>query len=155
MTFAETDYAGLISEIERIVEGKNPFETIAMIKELLNIHRNISLYPGLVALVGKSSKQEATHEDLRIGDFITWSKDGRSFAGAITKKDDSGIYLETVCESFEQKDFKLTEGKVTKISHDALQRTWPSLVFPEKVKMSKTVSEKVKPSFVKRQRSGR
>jgi hypothetical protein len=133
MSFAETEYPGILAEIERLLSGPNPLEGIERVKELCRIHNQIPLYPGLVGLVGRSVAEEKKAGELVEGDRVTWSDRDGFYAGVVAKVGSGETTVGQVVSGRAGGSARLDkEAPVTRFTSDALHRTWPSLSYPKK-----------------------
>lgn len=133
MSFAETEYPGILAEIERLLSGPNPLEGIERVKELCRIHGQIPLYPGLVGLVGRSVAEEKKAGEVAEGDRIAWSDRDGYYSGVVAKVGSGEITVGQVVSGRAGGGARLAkDAPVTRLTADALHRTWPSLHYPKK-----------------------
>lgn len=131
MSFAESEYPVILAEIDRLLQGPNPFEAIAKVREIIRIHDRIPLYPGLTRVVGFAVNEEKAATELAVGDLVAWSENGRFFSGVVAKVGAEGATVTEVRAGGPEAGRVLKVQKVTRVTRDALERKWPTLVFPE------------------------
>ncbi len=113
MAFSETDYLRLIEAIDAIrAKVRNPLVADAILEEVLRLHDEVPVYPGLTAAYAGRVLRQAEPDELRPTTKVTFQREGRTYTGRIAAVDDGHVLVERVQSVVEHEPLRLPANQV-------------------------------------------
>ncbi len=133
MSFHESDFPGLLKTVNNFNKKfNNPFLSDKLIKETYKYYELIPIYPGLIENTIVNMIKENPDNELKTGDWITFSKENKKYAGRISEITKSHIEFDSVMEIQKKENVKIEKSElsdVIKINEKQLEEDWPMLIF--------------------------
>lgn len=133
MSFKETDYPGLIGSLKKIVaDEKDPLLFQELVTQLVKLHDQIPVYPGIVNACLGSVAKCVRPEAVEVGQKVFVRNREDCFCGTVAEKNAEGVVLKAVKSVATDDDLELgfrEMEKVTVVNADVLKELWPSLVY--------------------------
>ena len=135
MSYKESEFPDLIEGIFRIAEKYGDASlTLEVLNKVVELHRQIPLYPGIVGMCLEKYLEETNVSGIRQGDKVVCEDGSRRIMGTVKSSVNGKILLKNV--SVVKKDDELEISgesivKVSKFKEDILKEIWPTLVFEE------------------------
>lgn len=138
MTFRESEFPNMVSQIDSILKRYPPAAVAAYAEEMLRIYRAIPLYPGLVCMcMGKAfEKWDPKNPPPAKGSFVVIRLKVRGIvAGTILSWTSKGVQIEFRDPFGELRRTRLPQKRIDEVERfrrDTLESFWPTLVFDRK-----------------------
>ncbi len=139
MTLEQSEFQRLVELlIELFGRHREPVTHEAILSELKDMYKKVSIYPGIITMCLPKVVQPAEVDKLKVGDEVVFSlKDGQVVAGKVAEVDSEEIKLaeckqlniSTSTENIPVKKETVKEAK--RIVRDVLEKEWPTLDFEE------------------------
>ncbi|MFH1352489.1 MAG: hypothetical protein ABIH68_02820 [bacterium] len=135
MSYKESEFPDLIEGISRIAEKYGDASlTLKVLNKVVELHKQIPLYPGIVGMCLERYLQETDVSGIRPGDKVVCDDGARRVVGTVKSSGNGKILLKDV--SVVKKDDELEINgesivRVLKFKEDILKEIWPTLVFKE------------------------
>lgn len=133
MTLEQTEYQKLMEYLIGLIEEYliDPYTLGAILSELKDLYRTVSIYPGIIMLCLHKVVQPIKIDELKEGDeTILLLKNGQRVSGKITELDQDKIKVSNYrSEMISVQKSDIGETKI--IVRSILEKEWPSLSFKE------------------------
>lgn len=138
MTFRESEFPNMVSQMDGIVNSYPPDAVSAFLREMLRIYRAIPLYPGLVCMcMGRAFEKCAPKDPAppKGSLIVIRLKGSGSVAGKLLSWTPAAVQIEFRDPFGKLRKARLPRSRIQTIERfrtDTLETLWPTLVFDKK-----------------------